>query len=142
VLEYIDQETSAMDDPSGFTCIMGSQTIIPIVDKISINVPDTSLSECSFLLDTTTLFFNKYVIFLDKAQFLHGVTRRYRYKSAYAAASTSRMVSSVECNISPSMFDVKAIQNSSLWFYILSLTPILQTSNMCLNSLKKTYMFE
>lgn len=50
---------------------------------------------------------------LDKTQYLHGVTRRYRYKSAVSNASASRVVSPAECFISPGMFDVKVIQKYS-----------------------------
>lgn len=38
-LEYIDKETTTMDDSSGFTCIVRSLKIIPIADEISIKDP-------------------------------------------------------------------------------------------------------
>jgi hypothetical protein len=50
---------------------------------------------------------------LQKIQYLHGVTRRYRYKSAVSSVSASHVVYPMECFISPGMFDVEAIQKYS-----------------------------
>lgn len=97
-LEYTDQETRAMDDPSGFTCIVFSQKTIPIPD--SIKVPENGLLEGSDLQSApTSLFLNKHTVFLDKTQYLHGITKRYRYKSALTAASARRIASPAECFI-------------------------------------------
>lgn len=54
----------SMDDPSGFTCIVCPQEIVPFPNKIAIKVPYTSLPECSSLPDATmSLFLGKYTKF-------------------------------------------------------------------------------
>lgn len=74
-----DQDTGAMDDPSAFTCTVRCQKAIHIPDEISIKVPQSRTP--------MSLFLNRYRVFLDKAQYIHSVTKRCKYKSEPTSAS-------------------------------------------------------
>jgi hypothetical protein len=82
-LDYIDEEISVMCDPSGLTCIICSQKIIQISDQSAIKVPEKDTVEGSSSQNAlASLFLNKYTVFVDKAEYFHGITRRHRYDTA------------------------------------------------------------
>jgi hypothetical protein len=104
-LEYIDQEAKSMDDFSVFTCVARCQKIIPIPDEINVKIPQSKTA--------TSLFLNRYRVFVGKNEYIQGVTKRCRYISDPNVASASRLVSPAECYISPRMLNLEAIQKYS-----------------------------
>jgi hypothetical protein len=113
-LEYVDQETRALEDPSNFSCIVRCQRTIPIPEEIAIQVPESSTNpRSSGSQAAMSLFISRYAIFLERNQYLHSVTRRSRYIAAATETSASRIVSPAECYISPELFDVRIIQKYS-----------------------------
>lgn len=73
-------------------------------------------------------------IIVDKAQYLHGITKSYRYDSA-PTVFIACTVQPAEWYLSPRLLDNEAIRNIlQPWYCFLSLTHTLQMWNVCVNS--------
>lgn len=85
-LEHIDQETMAMDYPSGFACIVLSQKTHKDTRWSCYQGTWWLCVRRLFLLKQQPrhFFLNKYNVSLEKAQYLYWITRRHRF----AVAST------------------------------------------------------
>ncbi|CAM0873365.1 unnamed protein product [Alopecurus aequalis] len=108
-LEYITPETRTMEDPSGFTCIARSQRILEIPDEITIRVPQNIGPLAPEQISHAPLSLHRYTVFVDKYEYLHGVTRRYEYTSA-PVVNTDHIVYPAQCYVLPKLLDRSTIQ--------------------------------
>ncbi|CAM0905096.1 unnamed protein product [Alopecurus aequalis] len=112
-LEYITPETRTMEDLSGFICIARSERTLEIPDKIAIKVPqDIEPGIPSEQSAATSLALYEYTVFVDKYEYLHGITRRYEYSSA-PVVTTSHIVYPAQCYVLPKLLDKDAFQKYS-----------------------------
>jgi hypothetical protein len=109
-LECIGFETRTHQDPSGFKCLVRAQRLLHIPDNITIKTPAQvrSASQNS----TSSLLLDTFTVYIEKSEYLHGITERYEYDSA-PTTNTSHIVYPHHCYISPNLHDVAAIEKYS-----------------------------
>ena len=112
-VEYITQETRALEDLSAYTCIAWCQRTLEIPGEISVMVPQYDIGESTRAesrISSIPLY--KYGVFVEKYEYLHGISRRYEYNSA-PMTSTSHIVYPAQCYILPKLLDAALIQKYS-----------------------------
>jgi hypothetical protein len=86
IVEYIEIETRTMEDLFSYVCIARSQRGVVIPSKIKVITADDVSCLCSETGNILPLAIRSYNIFIDKTEFMAGVTRRYPYAPAVASA--------------------------------------------------------
>jgi hypothetical protein len=87
-----------------------AQRLLHIPDNIIIKTPAHVGSTSQNL--PTSLLLDTFRVYIDKSEYLHGITRKYEYNNE-PIATTSHIVYPHQCYISPNLHDTSAIEKYS-----------------------------